>query len=187
MNYLNTSSTTPTFSITTREITGIGFALEGLALSYNSTPSSTVADRLSHKGGGHNKFLESITVYQDITAARDWWSQFDTYRIGITKQSQSTMHTLTKKPLTQDNFAIRIKESYLDYINNLIEANEPISKIKKALPEAFLQRRFVCTNYLTLQKIYSQRHKHKLGEWKLYCSHLLTYPHPNWIGEGPCQ
>ncbi len=175
---------------------GIDLALEGLALSYNQPVDKmvNVAHRLAHKGKGHNKFLESITVYQDITAARDWWSQFDTYRVGMTKQSESTMHTLAKSPLKQSSFALRIKEDYLEYLNNLIETKAPVDKIKKALPESFLQRRIVCTNYMTLQNIASQRHNHKLGEWGCYCRHIGHLPCSDWIvtlaskfGATPCQ
>ncbi len=62
-------------------------ALLGLSLSYDSEPNIKVANQLAHKQGGHNKFLESIVVWLDITAPRYWWQEFDTYRIGITKQS----------------------------------------------------------------------------------------------------
>ena len=56
------------------------------------------AVKLAHMDGGHNKFLESIQVWIDVDACRSWWSQMDTYRSGVTKQSDSTMHTLAKRP-----------------------------------------------------------------------------------------
>jgi len=173
----------PKFIVKTINICGAEEAILGLSLSYNQPMDKMdrVADRLAHKGNGHNKFLESICVWQDITAARDWWSQFDTYRIDITKQSESTMHTINKKPLTQENFATRVKEDYLEYINNLIEDKAPVAIIKKALPESFLQRRIVRTNYMTLQSIVRQRHNHKLGEWHCYCSHLERLPNKQWL------
>lgn len=186
----------PKFSVSTLNTCGTEEAMLGLSLSYNKPVDHMyrVANTLAHKGNGHNKFLESICVWQDITAARDWWSQFDTYRIDITKQSESTMHTINKKPLSQENFAIRIKEDYLEYLNYLIEDKAPVAIIKKALPESFLQRRIVRTNYMTLQSIVRQRHNHKLGEWHCYCNHLLHLPNKQWItnlaskfGDQPCQ
>lgn len=54
------------------------------------------AHKLAGKDGGHNKFLESIQLWLDINAPRYWWSEFDTYRVGTSKQSASTMHTLVK-------------------------------------------------------------------------------------------
>ena len=56
-----------------------------------------VALKLAPKDGGHNKFLESMQVWIDINAPRYWWSEFDTYRVGTSKQSASTMHTLVKQ------------------------------------------------------------------------------------------
>lgn len=56
-----------------------------------------VALKLAPKDGGHNKFLESMQVWIDINAPRYWWSEFDTYRVGTSKQSASTMHTLVKE------------------------------------------------------------------------------------------
>lgn len=177
------TSDNPTFSISTIRVTGLNEALLGLSLSYNQPVDKmmNVAHKLAHKGNGHNKFLESICSWHDISAARDWWAQFDTYRIGVTKQSESTMHTITKQPLTQQNFAIKIKEEYLEYLNNLIEDKAPLSIIKKAMPEAFIQRRIVCSNYKTLQLIARQRHNHKLNEWHTFCNHLTLLPNPTLI------
>ena len=58
---------------------------------------SRVLEANAPKDGGHNKFLESIQLWLDISAPRYWWSEFDTYRVGTSKQSASTMHTLVKQ------------------------------------------------------------------------------------------
>ena len=75
-------------------------ALLGLSLSHNQ-PIENMADvalKLASKDGGHNKFLESIYIWLDITAPRFWWQEADTYRLS-TKQSESTMHTMTNRPM----------------------------------------------------------------------------------------
>ena len=74
-------------------------AILGLSLNKNQPIENmpNVLRRLAHKGGGHSKALESICVWLDITAPRFWWAEFDTYRVGMTKQSQSTIHTLIKR------------------------------------------------------------------------------------------
>ena len=41
------------------------------------------------------KFLEQIDVWLYVQASRDFWSEFDTYRIDMSKQSSSTMHPLS--------------------------------------------------------------------------------------------
>ena len=55
---------------------------------------SSVALSLSCLDGGHNKFLESIVLWVNIDAPRYFWVEFDTYRVGVTKQSESTMYSL---------------------------------------------------------------------------------------------
>lgn len=150
---------------------GYSEALLGLSLSYNSEPSKRVADRLAFKGGGESKFLESMMVWLDINAARYWWQQFDTYRAGTTKQSGSTMHTLMRRTLVPTDFEWNLDESVLGHINSVI-LNKDFDGAKALLPESFLQRRIVCTNYKTLQNMVWQRKDHKLIEWKYFIAEL---------------
>jgi hypothetical protein len=160
-------------------------ALLGLSLSYNRPVETMagVAQRLCHKDGGHNKFLETMVVWLDITAPRYWWQQFDTYRVGMTKQSESTMHTLLRRPLRQDDFEGGIHPGTLSRLNALIAARE-FEQVKRELPEAFVQRRIVCTNYKTLRNMVVQRATHRLGEWQVFCEALLgQLTHPAFIVE----
>jgi len=162
-------------------------ALRGMAYSYKDravpikewwTPkryakSHTIANALVHKGGGHNKFLESIVVWIDVEATRDFWSQMDAYRIGTTKQSESTMHTLSKRDLTIDDFEEgSVDLSYIHYLNT-VKQTLPLHQFKKKLPEGFLQRRLICTNYKVLQNIIQQRMSHKLPEWQTFCNEVI--------------
>jgi hypothetical protein len=171
--------------ISTITVAGYDEALLGLSLSYKADYQnmSQLAERLAHRQGGHNKFLESIIAWLDINAPRYWWSQFDTYR-HATKQSESTMHTLKRRLLTQADFETRIKEEYLDYLNSLIETKAHIKQIKAALPEGFLQRRIVCTSYKTLQNIFHQRCTHRLDDWTQFASHLKSIPYHTLIIPG---
>jgi hypothetical protein len=163
---------------------GFKEALQGLALSYNSYSSKRVADKLAFKGGGHNKFLESMQVWLDITAPRYWWQQFDTYRVGTSKQSESTMHTLLRGgDITQDRFEGGIHEGFLDSLNYWKDQGD-LDTIKKHLPESFLQRRIVSTNYRVLQNMESQRRSHKLSEWQLFLDAVwCQVEHPEYLIE----
>ena len=194
------------------EITGKTTALLGLGLSYGITSDLdildfnhytnasiyvkclNIANNLAHKQGGHNKFLESITISLDIKAPRYWWSEFDTYRVGITKQSESTIHTLTKRELTQKDFEYRLSLPMLNYLNEEIdrykctehqeEKEHIFHNIKVNLPEGYLQRRIVVCNAKTLQNIIAQRHNHRLLEWKLFCKRIynvITDPLCTWL------
>ena len=181
------------------EINGTYTALFGMALSYGITSDCKsltalltdtdlynrlleTANRLAHKQGGHNKFLESINITLDITAPRYWWSEFDTYRVGVTKQSESTIHTLGKRDLTADDFEHGLPLETLNTLNNIIdryrctenkyEKETLFLTLKNLLPEGYLQRRIVVLNAKTLQNIIAQRINHRLPEWKQFCDTL---------------
>ena len=166
------------------EEAGFQWAMKGLARSFNQGVSKMpkVALNLSPKDMGHNKFLESIVVWMDIEAPRFWWSEFDTYRVGITKQSNSTMHTLKRQPLNQYNFEYPIDENYIDVLNDMIKCNADIDIIKNALPDGFLQGRTVCTNYKVLRNIILQRRNHKLPQWKFFCEEMEKLRWPEALG-----
>lgn len=63
-----------------------------------------LAKRLIAGGGEHRKFLRQIFVSVDITAPLYWWKEFDTYKVGTTANSTSTMHKLASTPITKDCF-----------------------------------------------------------------------------------
>ena len=152
-----------------------------ILLEDNKTKLINVANKLSKMDGGHNKFLESIVVWIDAKLPEYVWSQFDTYRIGISKQSESKMHTLMKDQLTQDDFEDDIDSELLIKLNILITNNEFDSLIK-LLPMSFLQRRIITTNYKTLRSIYLQRKHHKLKQWTYICNNIITQlKRPQWI------
>jgi hypothetical protein len=164
---------------------GYGSALLGLSLSYDQAPQRmpAVAERLGLRGDGHNKFLEAIVVWLDVTAPRYFWQQFDTYRVGVTKQSQSTMHTMTARLLAQTDFAHPIPDAHLDHLNRLIEAGDWES-VKHDLPESFEQRRIVCTNYMALQRMIRQRETHRLAEWREFIAAVMAQAaHPKLLKE----
>ena len=158
------------------EESGLSHALLGLSLNKNQPLDNmlTLSDKLASKDGGHNKFLESIAVWLDITAPRYWWSQLDTYRAGVTKQSESTMHTGMKRLLTQEDFESSIPQTMLDTLNISIE-HKDFQTFKNLLPESFLQRRIVATNYKALRNIYQHRVTHNLPQWQRFCNYIFTH------------
>lgn len=175
---------------------GYDEAIIGLGLSYGlwdiktktHTEKMELAARLertsvslSIKDGGHNKFLESIQVWLDVIAPRYWWSEADTYRVGETKQSESTMHTLLKKPITQDMFQSPIPDDLLSLLEKYrLEANFIV--LKNILPEGFLQRRIWNVNYKVLRNILSQRKDHRLEEWRAFCDYIYkNIRHPEYF------
>jgi hypothetical protein len=178
MHGLNIEGEMKVYSVEIIKESGFEEAMLGLSLSYNKKfnldEMYKVASMLYHKDSGHNKFLESMQVWIDINMPRYWWSEFDTYRVGVTKQSESTMHTVTKKDLTQDDFISVIPSDLLQKLNELITLYAITSdykdiifrEIKSLLPEGFMQRRVVSLNYKVLRHMIKQRKNHRLIEWQ---------------------
>lgn len=113
-------------------------------------------------------------VWLNIRAPRYWWQEFDTYRVGVTKQSGSTIHSISRRILTTDDFVPETLNDAINLINRLIEDKAPLRQIKANLPEGFLQRRLVCINYKALAHMYGQRKDHKLEEWHKFFDIVLS-------------
>ena len=70
--------------------------------------------RLAAGGPTHAKYRRMIAVYADITAPLYWWKEFDTYKVGTVANSCSTMHKITSKEFTLDDFSC---EHLFDSVN----------------------------------------------------------------------
>lgn len=165
-----------------------------------------LAKRLIKAGPEHCKFLRQVPVWVEITAPMDWWAEFDTYKIGTTANSTSTMHTLMKDDLTEafdfpygidqdadsafDNYLDAIKSIQLRY-QKLNEDDNIYSKawaaelkiaMKRMLPASFKYTRVVGLNYQVLQNMYRQRKNHALPEWNTdFVSWINTLPYNEFI------
>ena len=84
-----------------------------------------LAQTLIKAGPEHRKFLRQIFVSVDITAPLYFFKQFDTYKIGTTANSTSTMHKLTSKPITLDCFETDDMNPDLIYYSVLEYAGGP--------------------------------------------------------------
>lgn len=137
-----------------------------------------VAGRLAPMDGGHNKFLRQIVYWWDATLPRFLWQEVDQYRIGVTTQSESTMHTIMHRNLVQDDFEEPIHPTILEHVNGCINFYKIASpenkqvwflKLKNELPEGFLQRRVWSMSLANMKNIYHQRRNHRLPQWKQIC------------------
>lgn len=61
--------------------------------------------KLVLKGTDEAKFARAIHVQVNIKAPLSWWKQFDTYKVGTVRLSDSTMHNILKDPITTESFA----------------------------------------------------------------------------------
>lgn len=146
-----------------------------------------LSQQLTKAGDSHSKHLRFITVWTDVIAPRFWWQEFDTYR-HVEKISCSTMHTLMKKPISEQDFEKdNVPASLIEKINTYIglyqqsndaeEKRDYLIACKNILPEGFLQKRTICTNYQTLLNILRQRQNHKLPQWQQFCNWIINLPY----------
>jgi len=163
-----------------------------------------LARRLIKGGTEHRKFMRQIMVSVDITAPLYWWKEFDTYKVGTTANSTSTMHKVMadefhlgmfefddfKYPTGADRQQFTLM--WLGIIDNLnrlrntylvLKDSDPeLAKLYwkeliRVLPSAWLQTRAITMNYENLMAMYFHRYRHKLTEWHQYCDWVLTLPY----------
>lgn len=156
--------------------------------SYNSDGKYVIGENdmklaktLVLAGSEHRKFLRQIFVSVDITAPLYWWKQFDTYKVGTTANSTSTMHKLLASPITVDCFEIDGLEKDSPSFNLLKSIAKSCDDMREfaakhndksvwrmlisILPCSWLQKRTVTMNYENLYGMVHQRLNHKLNEW----------------------
>lgn len=160
--------------------------------------------KLAKFGTDHRKYLRMMPVYVRITAPLYWWKEFDTYKVGTVANSCSTMHKITEKEFTWDDFSVdhlkRVRECSLgdvgptlvmeSIINGLNYWRRKYLKSKskddwwqmiQLLPSSYNQTRNVMLNYEVLANIYKSRQNHKLDEWQDFCSWIETLPYSDLI------
>lgn len=149
--------------------------------------------RLTKAGSDHRKFLRMIIIYMDITAPLYWWKEYDTYKVGTVANSCSTMHKISDKEFTLDDFSHdHLAESNIKTLKEIIEklniAREDYIWSKKKnkeywwqmiqlLPSSYNQKRTVMMSYEVALHEYFARRNHKLDEWHRYCDELLKLPY----------
>lgn len=146
----------------------------------------TLLRKLTVAGDSHAKVNRMIQIWARIDAPRYWWTEFDTYHIGMTEMSESTVHTIKKEirdhTLSLKNFEVSefskdmieawLTRMYaLDYKDKL--ATMPVEQIKQTIPESFMQRRMVNLNYQTLRHIYFDRRNHRMAIWHKFLDDIL--------------
>lgn len=165
-----------------------------------------LATTLANAGTEHGKFLRMINVYVDITAPLYIYKEFDTYKIGTVCNSCSTMHKITAKEFTIDDFShehllpysiesleetiellnhyrsIYLLGGYIEYRDGSGVTYQPKDKeiwwqLIQLLPSSYNQKRTYELNYAVLRNIYHQRRNHKLDEWHTICDWIETLPY----------
>lgn len=138
--------------------------------------------KMCHQGSGHNDFLTMTSVWIDMKLPFYMWKQLDRYQIGFRKMSTSTMHCLKKTGLTPEMFESVPECFNFDKFNHKIMLGANIEDLANEIPDGFLQRRVVLTNYMTLRNIIFQRYDHRLSVWQKFCKELYAQvEHPEFL------
>lgn len=154
--------------------------------------------RLIRGGAPHRKFLRQIFVSVDITAPLYWWKEFDTYKVGTTANSCSTMHKIHAKEFELADFStehlsplsINTLKSVIDVMN--FERKHYVAckdkdcwwQMIQLLPSSYNQKRTVTMTYENLLNMLEYRRGHKLDEWRMFCDWILTLPYGSLLKEG---
>lgn len=152
--------------------------------------------RLAKAGTDHRKFMRMIVVYVDITAPLYWWKEADTYKVGTVRNSCSTMHKITEKEFTLDDFSHEhllesgFNNCLLYVIQCLNTWREKYLETKdknywwqiiQLLPSSYNQKATLMLNYEVLANMYHSRKNHKLDEWREFCKWIETLPYSELI------
>lgn len=65
----------------------------------------TLMTSLAAAGSEHRKFMRMMPIGFDILAPLYFWKEFDTYKVGTTANSCSTMHRIHSKEFTIEDFS----------------------------------------------------------------------------------
>ena len=167
-----------------------------------------LAQKLIASGAdSHSKFLRQIFVSMNITAPLYWWKEMDTYKVGTTSNSESTMHRLAKTPITKECFSLDSNLTDLpvmqsvswefpqiqpldNFIYDCIFVCENLRQkyvetgdkhywraLIQLLPSSWNQMRHWTANFQVLRKIYIDRRFHKLQEWRDFCAEIEKLPY----------
>lgn len=171
---------------------GLSEALFGIGLSYGLTSEyegwddvpfdrrmklQEIASKLCKAGAGEDKFLRQVQCWFDARGPRYWWCEADTFKVGTVAQSESTMHTITRRPLNAlVDFEEPVDDDILNRLNDHIRWYnetkgdiEEFMAIKNMLPEGYLQRRIWSLNLANMKNIHAQRRNHRLPQWRQVC------------------
>lgn len=183
------------------QIYGIESAMRGMRNPLNSWDKNDTTDisigdndldlllRLCKAGADHRKVLRQMLVSFNVTAPLYYYKEFDTYKVGVTANSTSTMHKLCSRPLTVHDFSFEdmheqewIVGVLLDNLNSRIRDYKADMKQNKSLwrtiiqllPCAYNQTRTITCNYENILSMYQQRKHHKLSEWREFCEYMYN-------------
>ena len=126
---------------------------------------------------GHCSFAKGIIVNMDLTFTNKAWIEFQRYHFADIITGMSTMHRISQFDLdaafndyTDPVIINRLKELQSTYQQT--KSKEDYLRLLYSTPSGLKMTGRITTNYLQLMNIWSQRHHHRLPEWRQFCDGL---------------
>lgn len=148
-----------------------------------------LAQSLIIAGTDHSKFMRMIHIQADIIAPMYWWKEFDTYKVGTTRNSCSTMHKIMSKTFTPSDFSWghmsthtldyildkcnELRHAYLEFDGDERDRKDIWYELIQTLPSSYMQKSTIDFSYQTARSIYFARRNHKLDEWHEFINEVL--------------
>lgn len=144
-----------------------------------------------YKGGSpHSKFMRQIPVSFELVDAPVYWlAEFDTYKVGVVRNSSSFMHKGLSEKFSLVNFEVNYakmpeleKRALIELIStlNIMRADylstkdpEIFLRIRKLLPMSYRYNSMISTNLAAIANMIEWRENHRLPEWKYFCNFML--------------
>ena len=127
---------------------------------------------------GHVSWAKGVVVNMDITFTNKAWIELQRYHFIEIITGMSCMHRISKFNLddafneyVDKNIIIHLKAIQKEYNENPTPEN--YLRLLYSTPSGILLTGRVTTNYLQLMNIWSQRHNHRLPEWRQFCDELV--------------
>ena len=151
------------------------------------------------KGGSvHAKYRRMIQVYVDITAPIGFWHDFDTYHIGVAKNSSSRRNAVLTRQFSLNDFTfenlsdeeISMLSDIVGHINEIREQYLETHDIKfyrrilDMLPSCYNQKATWMGNYEVLVGVYRDRKNHFYSEFHDLCRWIEELPYSELITGG---
>lgn len=127
---------------------------------------------------GHVSWAKGVVVNMDITFTNKAFIELQRYHFIDIITGMSCMHRISKFNLddafneyVDRNIIIHLKAIQKEYNENPTPEN--YLRLLYSTPSGILLTGRVTTNYLQLMNIWSQRHNHRLPEWRQFCDELV--------------
>lgn len=150
--------------------------------------------RLFKAGTEHRKFMRQIFVSMDITSNHTFWAEFDTYKVGVTRNSCSKIHKIHVKEFVPEDFSRegieevggRTKEVFLSVVEELERLRKLFNQthekrywraIIELLPMGYNLKATITMTYENAASMIKQRSGHKLDEWREFVETLKRLPY----------